>query len=88
MFAGTIRNNAAFIGYDFSPRLKEIAAPTVVIHGDADDIVPLALGRALHRGVSQSEYHEIAGARHGILGYPEAQARLRDWLLQVRESSL
>lgn len=88
MFAGTIRNNAAFIGYDFSSRLDEITAPTIVIHGDADDIVPLPLGQALRHGIGHCEYHEIANARHGILRYAEAQAHLRDWLTTIAESNL
>ncbi|MEE9280413.1 MAG: alpha/beta hydrolase [Myxococcota bacterium] len=83
--SGSIRNFAAFVGYDFAPRLGQLDMPTVIIHGTADTTVPFALGEELHKAISQSELHPIAGAVHGILQYPEARSALRDWL--VRASS-
>lgn len=80
--SGSIRNFAAFVGYDFSSRLGQLQMPAVIIHGTADTTVPFALGEALHKAISQSELHPIEGAIHGILQYPEARSALRDWLVR------
>lgn len=39
---------------DVTGRIGEIAAPTFGIHGEADPIIPLAAGQALHSGLSGS----------------------------------
>lgn len=77
---GTLRNYAAFVGYDFTPRLAELRMPTVVIHGTADATVPYAFGETLARDIPGAELHAIDGAVHGILQYPAARAALREWL--------
>jgi pimeloyl-ACP methyl ester carboxylesterase len=80
---GEMRNAEAFQGYDFAPRLAELAMPVCVIHGTADATVPFAWGEALHAGIPGSEFHAIEGADHGILSYEAAQAVLRAWAQQV-----
>lgn len=42
----------------------EIAAPVLVIHGDADRVVPVANGRALASQLRAVDYHEVPGAGH------------------------
>ncbi len=80
--SGAIRNFAAFVGYDFAPRLSGLRMPTTIIHGTADTTVPFSLGEQLHKAIPQSEFHPIPGAIHGILQYPAARSALRDWLTQ------
>ncbi len=83
---GAVRNQAAFIGYDFAPRLGEIDAldaSKAIVHGDDDHIVPFTLGQQLHEGIPSAEFHVIHGTDHGIDNYPEAQEVIRDWLARV-----
>lgn len=57
----------AFASTDFRDDLKNITVPTLVIHGDADAIVPIdGSGRRTHRLVPHSEWVEVGGAPHGL----------------------
>lgn len=80
---GEIRNFEAYLGVDYTPRLGELKMPVCIIHGTADRVVPYAWGEALHRAVSHSQMHPIAGADHGILSYEGAAVALRDWVGRV-----
>lgn len=51
---------------DFRPDLKQLTVPTLVIHGDADQIVPSkASGERMPEYVKQAQLHIIKGAPHG-----------------------
>jgi non-heme chloroperoxidase len=53
---------------DFRPDLPKIDVPTLVLHGDADRILPIdATARRLATLIADSELVEIAGAPHGML---------------------
>ncbi len=82
LHSGTVRNYGAFAGFNFSNRLGEIDVPTLIVHGTADKTVPFDDGRALERGIANAEFHAIADAEHGILGYPAARDVLRTWLAE------
>lgn len=57
----------AFGTTDFRDDLKKITIPTLVIHGDADGIVPLpGSGQRTHAAVPSSELVVVAGAPHGF----------------------
>ena len=57
---------AAFSGTDFRADLAKITIPTLVIHGDSDQIVPLAdSGMRTHKAVKGSQMHVIKGGPHG-----------------------
>lgn len=43
---------------------KEIQIPTLVIHGDMDDIVPLSQGEKLYENLPQGKLYVIKGADH------------------------
>jgi valacyclovir hydrolase len=45
-------------------RLGEIRCPTLIIHGEADPVVPVAHARTLHEGVAGSELHLWPGVGH------------------------
>ncbi|HEX3916894.1 MAG TPA: alpha/beta hydrolase [Caulobacteraceae bacterium] len=49
---------------DRRPKLKTIAAPTVVIHGDADPLVPLAGGRDTAENIPGAELIIVEGVGH------------------------
>ena len=80
---GSVRNQEAFIGYDFAARLGEIDATTLVVHGNADSVVPFGCGEELRDGIAAAEFHAIDGADHGIVSYQAARAVIGDWLGRV-----
>jgi pimeloyl-ACP methyl ester carboxylesterase len=49
---------------DRRPKLKTITAPTVVIHGDADPLVPLAGGRDTAENIPGAELIVVPGVGH------------------------
>ena len=53
---------------DFRKDLARIDVPTLIIHGDADRILPIdATGRLLHEAIKGSRYVEIKDGPHGII---------------------
>jgi len=57
----------AFATTDFREDLKLVRVPTLVIHGEADAILPIeGSGQRTHRAVPQSELVKLAGAPHGL----------------------
>ena len=80
---GMIRNYAAFLGFNFLPRLNSLRMPVCIIHGNADTTVPFAYGKALHAAIPLSEFHEIPEAIHGVLAFPAAAEALREWVLRM-----
>ena len=57
----------AFNTTDFRDDLQKITVPTLVIHGDADAIVPIeGSGERTHRAVSHSQMVRVGGAPHGL----------------------
>ena len=50
-------------------KIKEITIPTLVIHGDLDDLIPVQIGQALHEisGAEDKELLIIEGAGHNDL---------------------
>ncbi|MEA2615627.1 MAG: hypothetical protein QOE72_1410, partial [Chloroflexota bacterium] len=41
--------------------------PTLVQHGDADRLIPVAAGRELAERIPGAEYQELTGAGHGYV---------------------
>jgi pimeloyl-ACP methyl ester carboxylesterase len=57
----------AFSTTDFRDDLKQVTVPTLVIHGDADGIVPFAAsGQRTHKAVPHSKLVTVHGAPHGL----------------------
>lgn len=58
---------AAFATTDFRADLAQVTVPTLVIHGEADAIVPFeGSGQRTHRAVPHSQLVQIGGAPHGL----------------------
>jgi 3-oxoadipate enol-lactonase len=53
--------------------VEQIGVPTLVVHGDADNVVPVSNGRALARRIPQAELVELQG--HGHLALMEDPGR-------------
>jgi non-heme chloroperoxidase len=52
---------------DFREDLKKVTVPTLVIHGDADAVVPFeGSGQRTHRAVPHSQLVTVSGAPHGL----------------------
>ena len=57
----------SFATTDFREDLKKVTVPTLVIHGDADAIVPIeGSGLRTHRAVLHSKLVTVNGAPHGL----------------------
>lgn len=57
---------AAFSSSSRLDRLAEIAAPTLVVHGSADVVLPIAHGQALAEGIPGAVYIEVDGLGHEV----------------------
>ncbi|MBC7995536.1 MAG: alpha/beta hydrolase [Rhizobacter sp.] len=57
----------SFATTDFRDDLKKVTLPTLVIHGEADAIVPFeGSGQRTHRGLPHSQLVVVNGAPHGL----------------------
>jgi pimeloyl-ACP methyl ester carboxylesterase len=57
----------AFASTDFRGDLARLRVPTLVIHGDADEVVPFAgSGQRTHLAVRHSKLVSVQGAPHGL----------------------
>jgi non-heme chloroperoxidase len=71
---------AAFSETDFTDDLKKFNVPTLIVHGDDDQIVPIAVGgQASSRLIPATTFTIYKGAPHGLTH--THQARLSDDLL-------
>ncbi|MBK8937271.1 MAG: alpha/beta hydrolase [Polyangiaceae bacterium] len=53
--------------FDTLSKARAIRVPTLVVHGDADEIVPHWMGARLARTLPQGRLHTVPGGRHGDL---------------------
>ena len=72
----------AFTCFNRATSLSRVRAPTLVLHGGADAMVPVANARLLAGGIPGAELHVVPGAGHAVpLEEPETCARvLLDWV--------
>jgi len=54
----------AIAGWYGSERLRQIRAPTVIVHGDIDSMVPVGNGIRLAKLIPKARYVELAGVGH------------------------
>lgn len=73
------RRQAAALDADLSDRLVEITTPALVVHGDADDVWPVAGGEVLAEGLPRGELRRVPEAGH-LVGC-EAAAPVNDALV-------
>jgi pimeloyl-ACP methyl ester carboxylesterase len=74
---------AAAAGHNTMGRLHAIAAPTLVVHGEADVVIPPSNGRLLAQAIRGAELKTWPGAGH-LFGTDEPRADLHvaDFLLR------
>lgn len=80
--AAELRLCHAYDSVDLRPRLREIACPTLVIHGKTDATVPVQGGHDLHRGIPKSEL-VLVDAGHAIIDHPEVRGAIGRFLAKV-----
>ncbi|HUR77617.1 MAG TPA: alpha/beta hydrolase [Acidimicrobiales bacterium] len=62
---GRLRQTAAIMrSPSRQDALKELKVPTLVIHGDADRLVPIEAGRRTHECIAGSRFEVVAGMGH------------------------
>ena len=52
---------------DLVPRLNEVAAPTLILIGGSDTLVPVSVGEVFHEGIPASELVVYEGVGHLIM---------------------
>ncbi len=63
----TVKCAEAWGGTDFRPEMKNVNVPTLIVHGDADSIVPIATSaQQATRGIPDNQYEVIRDAPHGL----------------------
>jgi 3-oxoadipate enol-lactonase len=65
---GFARQGQAIMGHDTYDRLPQIAAPTLVITGDADRIIPAENSKILASRIPNAELVVLKNACHGFFG--------------------
>ncbi len=63
-FDTIMKQAVAVQGFDSLDRLSQITAPTLIIHGDADRLVPPANGDIVAAGIAGAEKLTLNGAAH------------------------
>lgn len=66
--------------YDFYRELKSYKKPVLIIHGDADGIVPLSYSKKAQRVYPNADLYVIPGAGHGFLGSEDKEAKRQIYL--------
>ena len=63
----TIKCAESWANTDFRPELQNVTVPTLIVHGDDDQIVPIkTAGEQAAKGIVNNQYHVISGAPHGL----------------------
>jgi fermentation-respiration switch protein FrsA (DUF1100 family) len=67
--------------FDTIAKSATIRVPTLVIHGDLDEVVPFWMGERVARAIVGARLLKIAGAHHGDLFVKEAERILHELAL-------
>ncbi|MGU9558902.1 alpha/beta hydrolase [Lactiplantibacillus pentosus] len=62
------------LNYDIYAHLFDFTRPVLIIHGEADRVVPISYSRRAARYYAQAPLHPIPGAGHGFYGRNEQVA--------------
>ena len=82
---GAMDQTAAASSHDATRRLRRINAPTLVLHGGADEVVPVANATWLASRIPRAKLRLVRGGTHLLLlESPAARQALRAWLDEHR----
>lgn len=63
----TVKTAESWAGTDFRPELKNVTVKTLIVHGDADQIVPIeTAGKQAAEAISNNVFKIIKDAPHGL----------------------
>lgn len=63
----TIKCAESWANTDFREELKNVTVPTLIVHGDADKIVPIkTAGEQAAKGIANNEYYIVSDGPHGL----------------------
>ncbi|NNE75666.1 MAG: alpha/beta hydrolase [Pricia sp.] len=63
----TIQTALAWMHTDFREELKNVTVPTLIVHGDADETVPIATSaNQAAKGIADNQFEVIKDAPHGL----------------------
>jgi pimeloyl-ACP methyl ester carboxylesterase len=71
---------AEFDGVTTKDSIRKVTVPVLILHGDADDVVPVDHAGDIAAGASDAELHIIKGAAHQLRRDERALATLMRWL--------
>lgn len=61
-------------------RAKDIAQPTLVVHGDADEVVPFDMGERVANALPRGEFVRVPGAHHTDVLTPDVLDKITSYL--------
>lgn len=73
--------------FDTLSKAPSIDVPTLVVHGDDDEIVPFPMGERVAGALPRARLMRIAGGRHGDL-FALARARILDAIAELARSAI
>jgi uncharacterized protein len=65
---------------DTYARAKQIAQPTLVVHGDADEVVPFEMGERIAKALPRGEFVRVPGAHHTDVLTPDVIDKITAYL--------
>jgi pimeloyl-ACP methyl ester carboxylesterase len=66
-YVAELQNLAAYLDLDLAPLARRVRAPTLVLHGERDAVVPLASGTELAAAIRSARLHIVEGGFHSVL---------------------
>ena len=73
---------------DICDLLPRVRAPTLVIHGDGDEVVPVSEGHLLASEIPGAKFVSVASRNHVLLEHEPAWQDFKDAVLQFTTASL
>lgn len=64
--------------FDTLGKSRSIRVPTLVVHGDADEVIPYWMGRRLARSIAGARLVRVPGAHHGDVFAHDGERLLRE----------
>lgn len=72
--------------FDTLGKAKGIQVPTLVVHGDADEVIPYAMGEELARTIDGARLLRVPGARHGDVLWRSPESLFAEVLALARRA--
>lgn len=74
--------------FDSTSRISEISAPVLILHGDADRVIPMRFGQRLYAAANEPRrFVAVPGGGHQIMEQPHVLQQVRAWIAQYGETS-